>query len=125
MGVYKILDKDILYDMYINQNLGIPEICKLLQVGSKVVKRNLSSYNIVKSPELYEQYRHRITLQRVQYCEDKYGGNGFASKELKQKAIDTYNEKYNTDIKESEWGFQNSNIQKKAQNTIKDKYRSK
>ena len=113
-----ILDKDKLYDLYINQNLGVKDIAKIFNVYSRVVERNLKEYGIVKSEEQYQQYRSNVAIQRSKKCEELYRGNGFASTEITNKIKETMLNKYgNSDI-----GFANKDIQKKAQNTIKEKY---
>lgn len=81
-----ILDRNELYQLYIVQNLGVKDIAKIYNVYSKVVKRNLEEYNIYKSEQAYKEYRTKVALQRVELCNKKYGGNGFASQEIKQKA---------------------------------------
>ena len=65
--------------------MGINEIAKIYNVYHKVIARKLKEYNIVKDEEQYKQYRSRIANERVKLCNDKYNGNGFASKELLEK----------------------------------------
>lgn len=113
-----VINREELYELYINQNLGINEIAKIYNVYHKVIARNLKEYNIVKDEEQYKQYRSRIANERVKLCNDKYNGNGFASKELLEKTKNTMLQKYgNSDI-----GFKNKDIQQKAQKTIQTKY---
>lgn len=113
-----VLNKDELYQLYIVQNLGIKDIARIYNVYSRVVKRNLEEYNINKSAENYKEYRKKVALERAQLCAEKFGGNGFASLELKQKAENTMLSRYGN----KEIGFKNRDTLIKALNTIQQKY---
>jgi hypothetical protein len=113
-----ILPKDELYDMFINKCMGCTDIGKHYGVYKGVVVRNLNEYNIHRTPEQYKEYRHKVAIDRAKQCEDKYGGNGFASKELRDKAEATTIERYGG----KGLGFKNPEIQAKARRTIQNKY---
>ena len=113
------INKDELYDLYINKNLGVNEIASIYDVTNKVIRRNLKEYDIEKSEELYKEYKDRVARQRSETCSQKYGGVGFASPELSEKTKQTMLSKYGS----KDLGFKNSTIQNKAQQTILERYK--
>ena len=49
------LDKDLLYELYINENLSIPEISKKLDCSEKKVWDNLQDYGIKKDKRIWKK----------------------------------------------------------------------
>lgn len=50
-----ILDKDVLYQKYIIENLSIPKISKELGISEKTIFSNLKQFNIIKDKTIWKQ----------------------------------------------------------------------
>jgi len=67
-NVKKSIDRDLLYKLYITDNLTMPKCAEELGVSETTVFRNLKEYNIVKSKEvLKKQYSTQPTKTVLQY----------------------------------------------------------
>ena len=59
----EFIEKDILLELYINQNKNIEEICELLNTTKWDIRVSLKHHNIVKSNELVKLCRKNTTLK--------------------------------------------------------------
>ena len=146
-----IINKEILYDYYIIQNLSIEEIKDIFKISRTAICKNLNNYNIKKSKELKKLCEQRLCLQKTGYTNyfqayekqikqinlEKYGTeNVFASNYCKEKIKQTNLERYGvefysqTDIfkdkvkntKKSKYGNKNYNNREKAKQTTIERY---
>ncbi len=82
------LDKEVLYDLYINQDKSKKEIAEILGVCAKVVGRQVNYYNLTKTPLRRttlnidkEELEDLFVLEGVEYIEEKYNVTKKAVKE--------------------------------------------
>lgn len=107
----KELDKDVVYDLYITQNLSKTEVEEKLNLGKGSLSAILKRLGIVKSKELHKECRARRN-------KEKYGvENPFQLDSVKEKSKQTLLEKYGV-----EHPLQNNTIQKKARQTTLERF---
>lgn len=114
MSAKIIIDKDQLYDLYINQNKTYAEVSKILNVGTTTIIRNLRKFGITKDKKLILANMQRTCLAKygvVNYrqtkeyniklkdtCLNKYGIEHYSkTNEYKDKCKKTCLQKYGTD----------------------------
>ena len=112
---YFILDKNTLFDLYINKNETISSIASYYNTNIKNIKNLLRHYKIEKSKEQSNIAR----LKRVKEGNLKKYGVEFPlqSKKIIEKTRDTVKKKYNVNNV-----FQSEEIKNKIKNTMLDKY---
>ena len=106
-----IIEKNLLLELYIQQNLSIKEIAKKLKVSVLTILRNLKKYNIKKASDKVLETRKQTNLKKFGY--------EFAAqnKNCKEKAISTCMKKYG--VKNQ---AQNEKIKEKIKNTCLKRY---
>lgn len=110
MSEKKIIDKEVLYNLYIVENKSIHEICSILKTGTRVVIRNLKNYNILKSKEQITKNIKKTKLL-------KYGNENYNNiKQIKETNI----AKYGTTTP-----LQNVKIKKEIEKIKIEKYKNK
>ena len=57
-------EKELIYDLYINQNMNSQEVCEKLNISSFCLSKCLSTYNIRKSTELISQCRQKTNIEK-------------------------------------------------------------
>ena len=120
-----VLDKSVLYEKYIVQNLSLLECAEELQVSPVVVKRRLRDFGIKKTSEKFKEV-HRIhsnqtvssKLKREKTVLAKYGvSNVSKSGIIKDKKEKTTQKHYGVVNP-----FQSKDIQNKISNEIMSRY---
>ena len=82
------IDRDVLYDLYIIQNMSVIEVAKILNVSKFTINDRLKRYGIKKDKD-------SISLQREKTNLEKYGvGCTLQSEQVKEKVKKTNLEKY-------------------------------
>ena len=54
-GTTKYIDRDLLYDYYINKNFTTDECAEIFHVHNKTIRRRLTKFNIKKPIKLQKQ----------------------------------------------------------------------
>ena len=105
------IDKDLLEELYINQNMMVIEIAETLGYKKDLIRDKLRKYKITKPKKL-----HVANIKRS--CIQKYGvQNGGWTKDSKEKIRKTNLAKYGV-----EWYKQDKNNQKECEERLKQKY---
>lgn len=73
-------EKELIYDLYINQNMNSQEVCEKLNISSFCLSKCLSTYNIRKSTELISQCRQKTNIE-------KYGVSNAAKADIVKEKI--------------------------------------
>lgn len=126
------IDRDVLYNLYIEQNFTKQEVAKILNVSMSVITHRLSEFNITKSDEkriensmasLSKKYtdddvKQAINNKRIATNLNKYGcvapaQNEFVKQKIKQTNLARYG---------SECSLLSDDIKEKTINTIRSKY---
>ena len=112
--MFRSIDKDILIDLYINQNLSTRAIGEKLGCGKTKVRKSLDFHNIKKDETtLIESAKQR----RANTCQERYGTNNvFEREETQQKVRKTLIDKYGG------LGYQVEELKKKGENTFNERY---
>lgn len=127
-----VIDRDILFNLYINKNMTVDEVAQTLNVGRKVVINRLSEFNIKKdrskiiensNRKLYENHpdglkSKDIINKRKETNLKKYGVDTPSKSEIIKHKIKTTNmNKYGC-----EHTLQNDLVKQKAKSTMIEKY---
>ena len=137
-----MIDKEYLYELYIQQNKRRTEICQILGISTGMVDYYLRKYSIRKPQELQNKLRKETSIQKYgskisvnwekakkTYVE-KYGvDNPGKSKQCQEKAKQTNLKKYGNEHFSNTKQFKqqmkdNYNIYQQKQNTTKTKNKS-
>ena len=112
---YFILEKEVLKDLYIEQNKTITDIANYYKQPVRNIKRLLVYYNIDKSPEEVKQAR----LEKIKSSNlEKYGVEyPYQSKKIREKSTLTTLSRYGVDNP-----FQLEEFKEKIKKTTLDKY---
>lgn len=108
---YPEITKEAIEELYINQNLRIPEIAAIFGCEKSTINRRIAKYNIRKPKELIQKNIEETNMGR-------YGGKApMSSKEIKEKIKATNLERYGA---ENVGGL--PQFQEKSRQTRKDRY---
>lgn len=111
---YPEITKEAIEELYINQNLRIPEIAAIFGCNPCTISRRISKFGIIKPFELIQKNIEETNMQR-------YGGKtAMSSEEVKEKIKATNLERYGA---ENVGGL--SQFQEKARQTRKERYGDK
>lgn len=128
------IDRDVLYDLYITQNMSVIEVAKILNVSKFTINDRLKRYGIKKDKDAVKLQMEKTNLEKYgtkypaqsniiqekmkQTNLEKYGcENPFQSEEVKEKIKHTNLEKYGC-----ECSLQNNIIKEKIKKTNLEKY---
>ena len=105
------IDRDVLYDLYITQNMKVIEVAKILKVSKFTINDRLKRYGIKKDKDAIKIQTEKTNLE-------KYGTKYPAqSKEIQEKMKQTNLERYGC-----EYVTQYDEIKEKIKNTNMEKY---
>jgi very-short-patch-repair endonuclease len=105
------IEKDYLYDLYINQNLKTIDIAKMFNVSRKTIHMRLREYKIYKSKD-------KINENIKKTCQEKYGVDfPLQNNNIRNKASNTY-------LKKNGYGspLSDPNVRIKIEKTCQEKY---
>ena len=83
----KKIEYDYLYDLYIEQNLTVNEISKIVNLAPSTVMRYIKKYELKKTSD-------QIKAKVKATCIERYGGQGTASEVIKAKVESTCQERF-------------------------------
>jgi hypothetical protein len=105
-----IIEKELLYNLYINQNKSSEEISKTLKVSKSVIKTNLKNFGITKD-------RSQTLLKMQETCLAKYGVKSYrqtkeCSDRIKLTCISKYGEEHYSKTPEYQQKLQRTNLER-------------
>lgn len=125
-----IIDKDKLYDLYINQNKTKEEISLIFKVSVSCIKKNIKNFNFIKDKSLIVLKMQetclakygKISYKQTQECKDKLKNNN-----LLKYGVDHYSKtkEYQDKLEKTNlerYGVKHYSNKEKMKKTLIDKY---
>lgn len=104
------IDRDVLYDLYITQNMSVIEVAKILNVSQFTINDRLKRYGIKKDKDA-------VRLQKEKTNIEKYGTkypaqSNIVQEKMKQTNLKRYGCEYATQYDEIKEKIKNTNMEK-------------